>query len=67
MGGGFSGYLLMGDEYLMKKGQVIFKKTSKPVFYVKIPISYYQLSQDSKQVLSFLLRLLELPEFNSEK
>ena len=49
------------------QGQVIFDEISKPVFFRKKYIFYYEFSQDSKYVFSFFLRLLELPELTNEK
>ena len=49
------------------QGQVIFDEVSKPVLFIKVYISDYEFSQHSKYIISFLLRLLDLPEFTSGK
>ena len=53
----------MGGGVFSKKTQIIFNEILKPLFFVKVHNSDYEFSQDSKYVISFLLRLLELPEF----
>ena len=49
------------------QGQVMFDEISNPVFFVKSHIYDYEFSQDFKYAISFLLRLLELPELTNEE